>query len=305
MDREVFEKIVRFIDKTLRETGHFYGGIWDARNRVLVYDKSKVPAEFLELMKETGPGEVRIAKVSGGVAENYTVVSTDEWKDWMGKDKVPMQDPAFFDERYFMAGDPKSPFGLDYTWDNFKGVFEAEAREVVEHFRPRKMLDVGCGRGFLCKAVKALGVESYGFDISQWAVDNAEPEVRSCIERFEIDGKTPWPYADDSFDMVAAFSIFEHLEPDVIAFALREACRISSKWVNIWGPVSSTKENMPWGDSTHRTVMPVSWWISEAWKAGLLFNWQRTTYTVKKIGDNLDISASLAFQKGELDLFTD
>src|SRR5437870_13556529 len=56
--------------------------------------------------------------------------------------------------------------------------FGRVADEIINRFNPRKVLDVGCAKGFLVECLRDRGVEAYGFDISEYAISQVRRDVR-------------------------------------------------------------------------------------------------------------------------------
>jgi 2-polyprenyl-6-hydroxyphenyl methylase/3-demethylubiquinone-9 3-methyltransferase len=87
---------------------------------------------------------------------------------------------------------------------------------------PLKILDIGCGAGFLARALRADGHEVHALDASlpslrvSRGVDASVGYVRG--NAFAL------PYRDDSFDGVASMDFLEHVEDP--AAAVREAARV-------------------------------------------------------------------------------
>lgn len=83
-----------------------------------------------------------------------------------------------------------------------------------------KILDVGCGTGMLLTELADIG-DVTGIDVSQLAID-------FCLERglqnVAISDGTTIPYPDESFDVVLALDVIEHIEDD--AMAAREILRV-------------------------------------------------------------------------------
>src|SRR5678816_4310885 len=89
------------------------------------------------------------------------------------------------------------------------------AEDIVRHFKLRagdRVLDVGCGKGFLVKDLMKVcpGLEAFGVDISQYAVMNCEREV---VGRLHVGNAVQLPFPDRSFDAVLAINTVHNLDP--------------------------------------------------------------------------------------------
>lgn len=81
-----------------------------------------------------------------------------------------------------------------------------------------RILDVGCGKGHLVKALSELGVDSVGIDLNPNAADVAVvPRVRT-MSAISLD------FDDGTFDAVVSFHAIEHIPP--VEDALREMARV-------------------------------------------------------------------------------
>ncbi|HSX13969.1 MAG TPA: bifunctional 2-polyprenyl-6-hydroxyphenol methylase/3-demethylubiquinol 3-O-methyltransferase UbiG [Chlamydiales bacterium] len=82
-------------------------------------------------------------------------------------------------------------------------------REIGEH---KSVLDIGCGAGFLTNALALKGHTVTGIDISQSSIDIAQKydTTKSVIYR-KADAYS-LPFSDQSFDVVCAMDILEHVE---------------------------------------------------------------------------------------------
>jgi protein-L-isoaspartate(D-aspartate) O-methyltransferase len=155
-------------------------------------------------------------------------------------------------------------FGLDY-WDgdrrtgyggyHYDGRWRAVADAMVAHYGIRpgdRILDVGCGKGFLLydftQAVP--GVEVAGIDVSAYALGHARPEVKPFLERASA---AELPFGDASFDLVVSINTLHNLQCFELDPALREIQRVGRR---------------------HRYVCVESW-RSEEEKVNLLY-WQLT-----------------------------
>jgi len=72
----------------------------------------------------------------------------------------------------------------------------------------KKVLDIGCGFGYLGKLLIGTGNEVYGVDIAEEALKKAaEDGIKTRVANVESE----IPFADSSFDVVVAAEIIEHL----------------------------------------------------------------------------------------------
>ena len=42
----------------------------------------------------------------------------------------------------------------------------------------QRILDYGCAKGYLVKALRLLGFDAYGVDVSEYAIDNVDSDIR-------------------------------------------------------------------------------------------------------------------------------
>ena len=132
-------------------------------------------------------------------------------------------------------------WGYDY-WDGdrrvnyggykyIEGRWEKIARKMSEHYNlmpGSKILDVGCGKGFLLFDFLKVDptFEVYGLDISKYAIDNAKPEIKKDIT---LGTAEKLPYEDNFFDLVISINTIHNLYTFELLNSLKEIERVGKK----------------------------------------------------------------------------
>jgi ubiquinone/menaquinone biosynthesis C-methylase UbiE len=121
------------------------------------------------------------------------------------------------------------PREVGYGGYRYDGRWVPVAKDIVRHFKLKpgdRVLDVGCGKGFLVKDLMKVcpGLEAFGLDISEYALKHCEPEV---LGRLHLGNAFRLPFPDNSFNAAISINTIHNLErPDVIR-AVREIQRLA------------------------------------------------------------------------------
>lgn len=143
----------------------------------------------------------------------------------MNDDKVACMKVAREYGKDYWDGDRRFGYG-GYKYD---GRWERVAKELVKLYdlpEDARILDVGCGKGFLLYEIKKLlpGSRIAGFDISRYAVENAKDEVRSDL--FVHRAQDRYPFKDKEFDLVISVATLFNLYLYELEDALKEIERV-------------------------------------------------------------------------------
>jgi len=116
-----------------------------------------------------------------------------------------------------------------YGGYRYDGRWVAIAEDMIQHWGLKpgmRVLDVGCGKGFLVKDfMKALpGLEAFGLDISEYAMMHCEPEV---VGRLHLGSALKLPFPDKSFDAVVCINTIHNLVRPEAVEAVREIERVA------------------------------------------------------------------------------
>ena len=90
-----------------------------------------------------------------------------------------------------------------------------------------RILDVGCGKGFMLHDFAQLIPEIMvaGVDISEYAIANAKEEVKPFVK---VGDARELPFENDSFDLVISITTVHNLEREGCKKSLQELERVSS-----------------------------------------------------------------------------
>jgi len=126
--------------------------------------------------------------------------------------------------------------------------------DLLDIKRGQRVLDYGCSKGYLVKALRLLYRHAWGTDISEYAISHCDPDVESyCF----LSGVFP---KDLEFDFCISKDVFEHIAEADLPAVLSS---INAKTMFVVIPLgddngfSAPANNM---DITHVTCKPVEWW---------------------------------------------
>ena len=131
-------------------------------------------------------------------------------------------------------------WGKDY-WDGdrrtgyggmrYDGRWRVVADAMAKHYGLKagdKVLDVGCGKGFLLYDLTQAvpGLEVCGLDISAYAIEHAKEEVRPFLQMGHANAL---PFPDARFDLVLSINTLHNLYCYDLDKALREIQRVGRR----------------------------------------------------------------------------
>jgi SAM-dependent methyltransferase len=184
-----------------------------------------------------------------------------------------MEGFSYFDEAYFQEGEKRGTAYRNYREAvRTSPIFREIARALVDIFRPKRALEIGCATGIMVKHLNDAGVETHGIDVSEWAITHREhPNVR-------LASAGELPYGDGMFDLVYSCHSLEHLPDMIVRPALREITRVSSGLQFHMLPMVGTPPytgprdeviSQLRKDPTHQQLHPASWWRERIAETGM------------------------------------
>jgi SAM-dependent methyltransferase len=99
-------------------------------------------------------------------------------------------------------------------------IIQSLVEKISTTLKTQRILDVGCGTGANLKMLAAYG-SAEGVDISPQAVDFCRERGLNSVKLGAIE---QLPYENDSFELVTALDVIEHLDDDIAG--LREMRRV-------------------------------------------------------------------------------
>ncbi|RLF01111.1 MAG: hypothetical protein DRJ59_06715 [Thermoprotei archaeon] len=73
-----------------------------------------------------------------------------------------------------------------------------------------RVLDIGCAYGYLLRLFDNAGCETYGIDISEYAIKQARRITRAKLYAWDVDRGLPM-FQDNFFDLITILHVIEHL----------------------------------------------------------------------------------------------
>ncbi|MEX2287276.1 MAG: class I SAM-dependent methyltransferase [Planctomycetaceae bacterium] len=161
-----------------------------------------------------------ITAVHSSTPRNYLSRVVDD-------DKADCAELALKWGRDYWDGDRSTGYG-GFRYD---GRWRPVAERIVEHYTlppDARILDVGCGKGFLLYEFTQVlpGARVAGIDVSAYALEHSKPEVRSSLQ---IGDASKLPYDDDSFDLVVSINTLHNLYNYDLWKALGEIERVGKR----------------------------------------------------------------------------
>ena len=111
------------------------------------------------------------------------------------------------------------------------------------------MLDIGTGCGYLVKCLRDRGIEAYGIEISDYAIEN------SCAKGYVVKCSVEdIPFKDNMFGLVHSIGLWEYV--DNVELAVKEVYRVGKEQKHI----IDTLECSIYPEFQIENPKPRKWW---------------------------------------------
>tara|TARA_R110000824_G_scaffold118226_9_gene270426 strand:- start:2451 stop:3083 length:633 start_codon:yes stop_codon:yes gene_type:complete len=148
------------------------------------------------------------------------------------------------------------------------------------------ILDYGCAKGYSVKALRLLHRESYGVDISEYAIKNCASDVKDFVKLLEENEEIPVLHDGDKYDWCFAKDVLEHIPYENLSNCLKNIRKVCNKMfvaVPLGDGETYFCETFEL-DKTHIIREPLGWWKERLSDAG--FKVEEAKYHMKYIKEN-------------------
>lgn len=157
-----------------------------------------------------------------------------------------------FDKDYYEDGVRKKLSGYEnYKWMPERSI--PEAIDIKNNFNFKTCVDYGCAKGFLVSALRLLGIEAYGEDISEYALSNCKEDVKDYLS-------TP---NQNKYDLLISKDVLEHVTEKDLPKLLESLYEKADQFFFVipLGDNNRFRIREYEIDITHVTKKDEEWWI--------------------------------------------
>jgi len=154
--------------------------------------------------------------------------------------------PANYGKAYFAEYFGGVPYDDVAHWTRF---FGEVADHIVRDIGPTSTLDVGCAMGYLVEALRERGVDAWGIDFSDYAIENARDNARDFCRV----GSILEPFAQPHYDLITCIEVVEHLPVEDAEHAIENLCKHTDD-------ILFTSTPSDFAEETHLNVRPPEYW---------------------------------------------
>jgi SAM-dependent methyltransferase len=190
----------------------------------------------------------------------------------------------FYDLDYFEKGfTSKKSCYLNYRW--MPELTIPMTSKIIKFLNIKdneNVLDFGCSKGYMVKAFRLLGINAYGIDISSYAIEHVDSEVKRFCKLIHND----YAPIKKKFNWVVSKDVLEHLTVNQISKFLITYKKFTKKMFHVV-PLGENKKfriKEYHLDKSHLQMNNEKWWINLFKKNG--WKTKDFNYCVKGVKDN-------------------
>jgi len=124
----------------------------------------------------------------------------------------------------------------------------------------KKVLELGCAKGFIVEELRNAGVDAYGMDVSQYAISCASDVIKPYLYLGDV--RTDLTrFSDREFDILISFRLMECIDDSEVDNLITSMSRIARKQVHIISVGSSLNQ-------TYYNFKTLNTWLTYSWPRG-------------------------------------
>ena len=135
--------------------------------------------------------------------------------------------------------------------DHWMSFFGSIAKSIKQEINPSTVLDAGCAKGFLVEALRSLDIQTWGIDISEFAIDNVHESIQPyCfVQSLTTD-------LEQDYSLITCIEVLEHMPEQDAKVAIQNMCSHSQDIL-----FSSSPND--YKEATHINVHPPEYWVEQ------------------------------------------
>lgn len=144
--------------------------------------------------------------------------------------------------------------------------------DISEH---ETVLDFGSAHGYLVKALRILGYQAFGCDVSEYAVSQTPEDVKDFNVLLHHPLDIP-KLGGSPYDLILSRDVFEHIRYETLFSTLAQLKKSCARMFVVVPLAENGKYVIPSAelDVTHIIREDAGWWQDQFWKSGFkVRNW--------------------------------
>jgi len=147
--------------------------------------------------------------------------------------------PEEYDISYFDGR--KSTYAHNAGYSNYQRWYRDESNDWYDlakllndryDLKGKKVLDLGCAKGFLVEDLRSMGIDAYGIDISNYAISQAKDVVKPYL--LQADARVALKkYKDEEFNLIFSRWFIYCFEDEELLTLVKDMNRVSELQVHI------------------------------------------------------------------------